>query len=254
MKSIQAKFSSLLVILLFTFSANAAIIYVDPGDHSSDYLTVLSGLGYSYTTFNSYDDASWATAVAAADVILVGERHFIYSSTSAFTHAALGTFVSSGGTFVGHSAYSTLGMDELFNAAFASSIAFSTYGCTGTVADSLNVVAAAGTSFAGGPATIDDPSCTFSVSSSSLPAGALDIYNDGANTSVFASGFGSGAYSYLGWDFCVACASAEDTTAWTSVLDSAINFKATSVPESTSIALLGLGLIGVGLSRRKKRI
>lgn len=237
---------------IYTSSAQAGGIYIDGGDHNSDYLARLTALGYTYTGFNSYGDASFMNAIANADTIIVGERHNVAGALSASTEAALSAFVAGGGKFIGSSAYSTgSGMDELFNSSFGTSLVYSGIGCSGTISDTLNTAAAAGTTFAGGPATLDDPSCTFSVASSSLPTGALDLYNDGTNTTVFAQDYGSGAYVYLGWDFCVVCSSAADTAAWTSVLDSAIKYNGSNVPAPASIAILGLGLLGFGLRRSK---
>lgn len=134
-------------------------------------------------------------------------------------------------------------------------------GCGATNADDLNEDAAAGTTFEGGPASLHEASCTYSVNSASLPADALNLYSDGIYTSVFALGFGEGQLVVLGWDMCSSCTSTTIAQRWINVLDRAINFKArraeteapVQVPEAATVGLLGFGLAGVALARRRRR-
>jgi len=234
------------------------IIYVDGGDHGIEYRRVLTDLGYSYTIFNSYSNDDWSTALSNANVILVGERHTVNLSTSAATRTALSSFVSNGGTFIGHSPNNTTsGMRGLFNSTFGMSLQYGTQGCGSTNSFTLDTGAAAGTSFEGGPATLDDPSCTFSVRTASLPIDALSLYSNSIYTSVFAMGFGEGQLAMLGWDFCTNCANTTDRNAWAAVLDRAIRFDASpaaAVPEAGTVGLLGFGLAAVAAATRRRKV
>lgn len=67
---------------------------------------------------------------------------------------------------------------------------------------SLDAAAAAGTPFAGGPATLEAVDTTNSVTVASLPAGARVVYGDGAgDAAVTVIPVGSGRVVLYGWDW-----------------------------------------------------
>ncbi|MBM3839065.1 MAG: hypothetical protein FJ398_14075 [Verrucomicrobia bacterium] len=88
------------------------------------------------------------------------------------------------------------------------------------VAGSLQA-GAVGTTFAGGPATLRDLSCTTHFTSGSRPAGAALIYANATTDLVWVKQVGSGTVVWLGWDYC--CGSDSFQNDWYRVLDSALH-------------------------------
>lgn len=218
--------AALLLALLVSASTAYAARFLYTGGHSLDDPRV-AALGHTYSEFVG-DDAGWAAALGGAygpfTAILVGENSGS-RALSASTSSAIAAYVSAGGRVIVASDHN--GNLGFLNAVFGYSTTVR-YGCydDDSVAASIQA-GATGTTFAGGPATVGNLSCTSAFDSASVPASARKLYtgNDaGAPTTLaFAGGYGSGRLVWLGWDYCCG-GSVQQNDDWYMVLDSAIKF------------------------------
>jgi Ca2+-binding RTX toxin-like protein len=80
----------------------------------------------------------------------------------------------------------------------------------------------AGTSFAGGPASLAANNATRSLAAGSLPGGAATMYADGANATVVAFSYGDGEIVFLGWDWFGAAPVGTQDGGWLNVLNRAV--------------------------------
>lgn len=216
----------LLVALLCSASAAYAGRFLYTGGHSLDDARV-AAIGHTYFEFTG-DDAGWAAALAgeygAFDAILVGENSGS-NALSASTSSAIAAYVSNGGRVIVASDHN--GNVGFLNAVFGYS-ATVRYGCydDDSVAASLQS-GAAGTTFAAGPGTVGNLSCTSAFDSASVPASARKLYTgtdaDAPTTLAFAGGYGNGRLVWLGWDYCCGGSEAQNDD-WYMVLDSSIKF------------------------------
>lgn len=191
---------ALALLLLASNSYAARLLYTNSA-HDLD-AGRLAALGHTYTTF-SPDSAGWTTALSggngAFDAIIVGEGASGYS-LSAGAVTAIRSYVSNGGRLIvigDHNA----NIGFLNNALGVSGTV--EYGCMydDSVGGAL-LSPAAGTSFAGGPATLANASCTSALAKSSTPIAARHIYGDADTSLAFVLPSGSGVIGWLGWDFC----------------------------------------------------
>lgn len=226
--SLKSKYlvrAALLLSLAFSASANAApppVSFLYTGGHGLDDARV-AALGRTYAEFTP-DDAGWAAALAGVygsfSAILVGEDSGS-GSISPATQTAIASYVSGGGRII-------VASDHDGNAAFLNSVfgylTTVAYGCfdDDSVAGSLQA-GAAGTSFAGGPATVGNLSCTSALDIGSVPATARTIYAAPGVALAFAGQYGSGRVVWLGWDYCCGGSEAQNDD-WYLVLDSSIRF------------------------------
>lgn len=214
------------LLLALAFSATAANAahparkFFYTGGHDLDGARV-AAIGDTYSTFTP-DDAGWASVLSGAsgpfDAILVGENS---GSASPATQASIASYVSNGGRVIVASDHN--GNVNFMNAVFgyATSVA---YGCgfDDSVAGSLQP-GAAGTTFAGGPPTVGNLSCTSALNLASVPAGAQTIYAGTGTSLAFGADYGSGRVVWLGWDYCCGGSTAQNDD-WYLVLDNSIEF------------------------------
>ena len=187
-------------------SASAArVLYAD--GHGIDAARLATFGGHTvvdppgFEGFDGCSDADWATALARTDfdLLVVGESApgCIAGPTdlSPSTLAAIANYVRNGKPIIITGAHG----DEagFLNAVFG----FSTTNVSDSSGETLTGTlqpSAAGTPFAGGPATLTDPSATELLSGTP----GIPIYTGPEGTWVFTVPFGAGVVTYLGWDLC----------------------------------------------------
>lgn len=240
------------VLITTAATANAAAIsvfndgsFVDTSREGPNLIADITGLGHSVSTFTGVSGAAWSTGIGGNSILVLPEmeRGNLQSSLSGAAATVIQNFVNSGGLLVQANAYPA-------NADLPSSLFGWSLTQTGSIG-STNLIAgnAAGTPYAGGPDPLPGSNAVEGILTSSLPGSALSIYDDGSNTSVFFSPVGAGNYAYLGFDWF------EEPTpsAWLSVLDRTLSLQGGQrIPEPAGLALFGIGLIGLGVARRRK--
>jgi hypothetical protein len=175
--------------------------------------------------FDGCEDAQWAASLARTDfdVLTVGEdaadNCFGPDPTdlSPDTLTAIGNYVRNGKPiiFTGAHASEADFMNNIFG--FNTTNVSDTSG--ETLTGTLQPGAAAGTPFAGGPATLTDLSATELLSGTP----GIPIYTGPEGTWVFMAPFGLGSVTYLAWDFAGGTEEFEDD--WYRVLDRALQVR-----------------------------
>lgn len=240
--------------LAFGLNASvSALTIIGSASHLFDIGLLGANGGHTLGGSFSQSDSGWTAALGGSfgsfDAIVINHNPSP-GVLSASTISLIGNYVSGGGRLIvggGHGAEE----DDFLNAVFGYSVSVAT-GCGASQLSPITkTAAAAGTSFASAPTTIFDVSCTTSLVSLSTPSTADVMYTGLGGDVVWMDSFGAGVVGWYGWDFC--CGSIANENAWYSVLDSALTYTGeASVPEPTSIALIGLGLIGLCFARNRK--
>jgi hypothetical protein len=211
-----------LCLILFanaSYAAPPGMPFLYTGGHDLDSFR-LWVLGHNPVYFTP-SDAGWTAALAGENGpysgIVVGERQKEYS-LSAATSKKIADYVAAGGRVVvvnDHQASL-----NFLNGVFGYS-ATQRYGCysDGSTAGNLQSPAAAVTTFAAGPSSVTNQSCTAGLDSAGIPGTARKLYTGydfgqfeaarirpsvisaPATTAVFASAFGKGRLVWMGWDF-----------------------------------------------------
>jgi Ca2+-binding RTX toxin-like protein len=213
-----------LALALPTFASAARILYANGHDLDPTRLATFGGHTLvdpgggapPEEGFDGCSDSEWATALARTDfdVLVVGENAAgCVGSLNPATLTAIGDYVRAGHPYIQLGSHTD--EDDFMNALFG----FSTSNVSDTSGETLTGTlqpAATGTPFAGGPATLTDPSAT------ELESGTpgTTIYSGPEGVWVFTASVGAGQMAYLAWDFCCGSDPVEDD--WYRVLDRAI--------------------------------
>src|SRR4051794_25633279 len=225
--------TSFFIMALPAVASAARILYAS--GHALDETKLATFGGHTVVSpgpdgFDGCSDAEWAAALARTDfdVLVVGEDAATCSpSLSADTLTAISNYVRAGHPYIQLGSHA--GEADFMNAIFG----FSTTNVSDTSSETLVGTlqpAAAGTPFAGGPATLTDPSATELLSGTP----GTTIYSGPEGVWVFTTTVGAGNLAYLAWDFCCGDAAVEDD--WYRVLDRAIQAvltKPAAVPVAT---------------------
>lgn len=239
-----------LAACLFTGAANAGVIYDSFVHHSSEVSAAAAGLaaslGTGYSSFNGSSSASWSSVTASlssGDVLLLGQA----SQTSNANSSDIFDFVFGGGTVI-----QLWGPDAslgLLNSVTGGSNVWSYGGIPG--ADAITATTnVTGTSF-DGLGALTGASDHGGITLASLTGTSMYEYGGLSHAAMWE--VGSGRYGFLSWDWCCS-ASTETRAEWDTVLLAAATYEtdSVSVPVPSSLAILGLGLVGLGFGRRKK--
>jgi len=196
--------------------------YVDSGNSSSsesdNVQASLVALGHTVTTFTGITDGDFTAALAGKDVLVIPETENgnLAPALSPAARAVIANFVAAGGGLVKHGHRTS--DEDVLDAVFGFSISTAT---TSTTTSSLTA-AAAGTAFAGGPATLPANNATSALVTASLPPGALAIYESAHGATVARMNHGSGRIVFLAWDWFDAAPVGSQDGGWLSALEAAV--------------------------------
>jgi hypothetical protein len=214
-----------LALALPAFASASRVLYAS--GHEIDTARLSKFGGHTLTaTFDGCSDPEWASALTRTDfdVLIVGEDAPDNCTLSPDTLTAIRNFVSAGHAYIqtGAHGHEADFMNQVFGFSTAVESDTENGGLTGTLLPSAN-----GTPFAGGPATLTDPSETILLSGTP----GTPIYSGPEGTWVFLTKVGLGKLVYDAWDLCgEAGGGCGNTSAseddWYRVLDRAIQYAA----------------------------
>jgi hypothetical protein len=212
------------------FGANVALfsdnVYIDydptftntAADGSNLHQSLVS-LGHTVTAFTGVTTAAWTTALAGADVLVMPEQEnaAVFPALEAGAVTAIQNFVNGGGALLTADDY-----QGFLNGVFGFSL--SQPSNSGPWLLTSN---AAGTSFAGGPASLPRNNATDDYAISSLPSGSLCMYDVAAGIpgcAVFVTPQGSGWIGVLSFDWYNAAPVGSQDGGWIEVLGRTMDF------------------------------
>jgi Ca2+-binding RTX toxin-like protein len=157
----------------------------------------LAALGHSVKTFTGTSAADFSAGLAGVRLLVVPELEEgdLGAALSPDARRTLRMYVATGGgliVFDQAGGNTTTFLDTLFG--------FSLTAGPGSCPCARRA-AAAGTAFAGGPASLPDNDATEPLDSASLPSGAKRIYRDGVDAAVVLFRVGAGKVVFLAWDW-----------------------------------------------------
>jgi hypothetical protein len=186
----------------------------------------LQSFGENVTSFTDFSAAGFTAALAGKDSLVIPEEESNLDSAARGTpqqdpcldaaltddaKTVIRNFVSGGGQLVVMAVGEDGCKEELLNDIFTFSLVTSDEQLTASTRGGgpqffSKTAQAAGTEFQDGPATVGDNNATGVVLESSLPAGGLPIYNDGADPTTAADAvtdipYGDGSITTLGYDW-----------------------------------------------------
>jgi hypothetical protein len=184
--------------------------------------------GYTVTTFTD------VAAAAAANRILLFPEQEIASLGPALSTAAktaLASFVADGGLMIVHgTGLSPARTATLLNTVFGFSLVESGQVSSGPAY--ARMAAATGTAFANDTASLPFNNGSSTLQTTSLPTGALSIYENAGQSMVALIRYGSGKIIFLGWDWYNAAPVGSQDSGWLQVLASAVTESASLHPFS----------------------
>lgn len=190
-----------------------------PYSESDNVQASLSALGHSVTAFSGTNAADFQAALSGAQVVLFPEfenGNFVPDSAA---QDVIRGFVASGGTLIMHGDRDS-GDEDFLNTVFGLALAGGVNTTSGTAVGTGD---RAGTTFADDQASLPNNNGTYTVQTSSLPTGALSLYEFSGNTAVAALGYGTGQIVLLAYDWFDAAPTGSADGGWLDVLDSAIS-------------------------------
>jgi hypothetical protein len=180
-------------------------------------------LGHDVTTFTGLSAADFTSALAGKDILVFPETDLndFAAALPIASKTVIADFVARGGGLVIASDSGSGTQDrDLLNSIFG----FAVTDVSTPSSSTFNPAAAAGTLFAGGPASLPQNNQVAGLGLASLPAGSRAIYNSQNNaTYVALMPHEAGEIAYLGWDwFDASSAPGAQDGGWNDVLDRAI--------------------------------
>ena len=186
-------------------------------DEATNLKLALELKGHTVNTFTGITDVAWSSALDSADMLHIPELENgdLAAALSPNAIAVISNYVSEGGCLV------TYGDSPGRSAALLNTVfGFATFGF-GVNPQAATISSEAGfSSFAGGPTSLAGNSAHFIWQRSSLPAGALSIYeiSGAAVTSVAVMSQGLGSVLFLAWDWFDAFPAGSQDGGWDDVL------------------------------------
>jgi hypothetical protein len=198
----------------------ANTLYVDfngssTSSEGSNLMYTLEDLGLTVDPFVDISEVGIIDALSDVSILAIPETEpgDLVTPLTAPARQRIVDFVEDGGTLM------TFLDIDLINALFGYTL--SAVFVAGPF--DLDPVASAGTFFEGGPASIPNNNGTSMVAGASLPAGALNVYHDGAGESVvLVIPQGAGFIIFMGWDWFDAAPFGAQDGGWVDVLARAV--------------------------------
>ena len=215
--------------------ANVAVFdnssYVDSSDQAGDswadaesdnIQATLTVQGHTVSTFTDESETGFQTALADVTTLVMPEaENANFTGLSSGAKDTIYDFVNDGGTLVlggdGDSGDVSF-LNEMFGWSLINSSNYSSNG-----GHPFNITPdAIGTSYEGAASSLPDNNGTYTISTASLPAGALNLYADGSNTAVFSVEVGAGTVVFLAYDWFNAAPAGSYDGGWLNILDIAV--------------------------------
>jgi len=199
--------------------------FVDSADdfraESDNVQASLSSFGHTVKRFDGTSSAAFSRGLTGASLLAIpdlenGDLAPVLSQNAIHT---IRNYVLTGGGLIIFEADDNGGDERFLNTVFGYDLSSGTNG-PGPAALTSN---AAGTAFAGGPATLPFNNWTDPLHAPTLPSGASVMYRDGDEAWVTAFAVGSGEIVHIAWDWFDAKPAGDQNGGWLPVLRRAVN-------------------------------